>query len=516
MKIENRQLAEGALFTDLYQLTMAQLYFRMGIHECTSQFEYFFRSNPDYGMHQAGYCISAGLECLLDWMQSAIFGKEEITALKTVQDRKGKPLFSIDFLKWLQNKPLTYGISMKAIPEGRVVHPYVPLATVEGNLAMAQILESPLLNQLNYQTLIATKAARIHEVAQGKTVLEFGLRRAQDRAATAGARAALIGGADASSNTGASLALGFQPSGTHGHSMVQAITSLGGSELEAFRAFAELYPNNCVLLVDTYNTLESGIPNAIRVFEEMKRKGFTPLGIRLDSGDLAYLSIQAAKMLNDAGFSEAQIVLSNQMDELTIWQIITQIQSESARYGVEPQQLINRLAYGIGTRLITSSGASALDGVYKLVTVRDKGKWIPTMKISESPEKTLNPGNKSTWRIYDQSGKAISDLIGLVEENPASLNSLQLYHPTDQTKSRLLNRDQVSEVEPLNQEILQDGKVTYLFPSIEDIRKVRQKDTDLLYPGVKRLINPHIYHVSLSQKLWELKQDLMRKTKGDF
>jgi nicotinate phosphoribosyltransferase len=312
------------------------------------------------------------------------------------------------------------------------------------------------------------------------------------------------------------LALGFQPSGTHGHSMVQAITSLGGSELEAFRAFAELYPHNCVLLVDTYNTLESGIPNAIRVFEEMKRKGFTPLGIRLDSGDLAYLSIQAAKMLNDAGFSEAQIVLSNQMDELTIWQIITQIQSESARYGVEPQQLINRLAYGIGTRLITSSGASALDGVYKLVTVRDKGKWIPTMKISESPEKTLNPGNKSTWRIYDQSGKAISDLIGLVEENPASLNSLQLYHPTDQTKSRLLNRDQVSEVEPLNQEILQDGKVTYLFPSIEDIRKVRQKDTDLLYPGVKRLINPHIYHVSLSQKLWELKQDLMRKTKGDF
>jgi nicotinate phosphoribosyltransferase len=181
---------------------------------------------------------------------------------------------------------------------------------------------------------------------------------------------------------------------------------------------------------------------------------------------------------------------------------------------VDPQQLINRLAYGIGTRLITSSGASALDGVYKLVTVKDKGIWIPTMKISESPEKTLNPGNKTIWRIYDPSGKAISDLISLAEENPSDLDVLALHHPTDQSKSRILNRDQVSEVESLNQEILKDGKVIYQFPSIEEIRKIRQKDTDRLYPGVKRLINPHIYHVSLSQKLWELKQNLMQKTKG--
>jgi nicotinate phosphoribosyltransferase len=296
--------------------------------------------------------------------------------------------------------------------------------------------------------------------------------------------------------------------------MVQAITALGGSELDAFREFADLYPHNCILLVDTFNTLESGIPNAIRVFEEMKRKGYSPLGIRLDSGDLAYLSIQAAKMLNDAGFNDVQIVLSNQMDELTIWQIITQIQNEATRYGVDPQQLIGRLAYGIGTRLITSGGASALDGVYKLVTVKDKGKWIPTMKISESPEKTLNPGNKSTWRIYDPTGKAISDLISLAEENPADLDALELHHPTDPTKSRTLNRNQISKVESLNQEILKDGKVIYQFPSIEEIRKIRQKDTDRLYPGVKRLINPHIYHVSLSQKLWELKQNLMQKSKG--
>jgi nicotinate phosphoribosyltransferase len=246
----------------------------------------------------------------------------------------------------------------------------------------------------------------------------------------------------------------------------------------------------------------------------MKRKGFTPIGIRLDSGDLAYLSIQAAKMLNDAGFNEAQIVLSNQMDELTIWQIITQIQNEANRYGVEPQHLINRLTYGIGTRLITSSGASALDGVYKLVTVKDKGRWIPTMKISESSEKTLNPGNKSTWRIYDQSGKAISDLIGLFEEKPDELEMIELHHPTDQTKFRTLNRDQISDVESLNAEILKDGKVIYQFPSIEEIRKIRQKDTERLHPGVKRLINPHIYHVSLSQKLWDLKLNLMQKSKG--
>jgi len=400
-----------------------------------------------------------------------------------------------------------------AIPEGRVIHPQVPIVVVEGNLAMAQLMETSLLNQLNFQTLIATKAARIAEVAQGRTVLEFGLRRAQDRAATAGARAALIGGANASSNTGASLALGFQPSGTHGHSMVQAITALGGSELDAFKAFAELYPNNCILLVDTFNTLESGVPNAIRVFEEMRRKGQRPLGVRLDSGDLAYLSIQTAKLLDAAGFNEVQIVLSNQLDELTIWQILTQIQNEAGRYGVDAHQLINRLVYGIGTRLITSSGASALDGVYKLVSVQNKGAWVPTMKISETPEKTLNPGNKSVWRIYDQSEKAVVDLICLAEEKPDKMEVLFLHHPTDPTKSRTLEAKNISKIEFLHDEIIHDGKIIYSFPTIEQIRAVCQKDTERLYPGVKRLINPHIYHVSLSGNLWKLKNDLAAKVR---
>jgi nicotinate phosphoribosyltransferase len=291
--------------------------------------------------------------------------------------------------------------------------------------------------------------------------------------------------------------------------MVQAIMALGGSEFDAFCSFAEIYPNNCILLVDTINTLESGIPNAIKVFEEMKRKGNIPLGIRLDSGDLAYLSIQAAKMLNDAGFPNTTIVLSNQIDELTIWQIISQIQSEASRYGVDPQQLINRLSYGVGTRMITSSNASALDGVYKLVAVHGKNEWFPTMKISESPEKTLNPGQKNVWRLYDTSSKAIDDMICLKHEKPQTLQKIVLHHPTDQTKQREIDKKDISEIEQILENIIEDGKVIYEFPSIDSIRNKRDQDIDRLYPGVKRLITPHIYHVSLSQKLWELKQKLI-------
>jgi len=292
--------------------------------------------------------------------------------------------------------------------------------------------------------------------------------------------------------------------------MVQAIMALGGDELGAFRAYADLYPDDCLLLVDTINTLESGLPNAIKVFEELKKKGHDPLGIRLDSGDLAYLSIQSAKMLDDAGFSNTTIVLSNQMDELTIWQVITQIQNEAERYGVDPDRLINRIAYGVGTRMITSHGAPALDGVYKLVAVRGKDEsWFPTMKLSETPDKVLNPGRKEIWRIYDNSHKAIADLISLEGEDPSSQDILELHHPSDQTKKRILHKDQISEIEPLMKTILQDGHLSYEFPSITSIRELRQKDTDRLYPGVKRLITPHLYHVSLSKKAWELKQNLI-------
>jgi nicotinate phosphoribosyltransferase len=304
----NRTLAEGILFTDMYELTMAQLYFRAGIHERQGLFEHFFRSYPDYGQHKAGYCINAGLEGFVDWAQAACFGDAEIDYLRSQTNRTGQPVFAEDFLAWLRGNGCFDGITLSAIPEGRVVHPEVPLTVVQGPLAMAQILETALLNKINYQTLIATKAARIRESGRCQPLLEFGMRRAQDLGANAGMRAALIGGADFSSNVGESAVLGFSPKGTQAHSMIQAFVAMGEGELGAFRAYADLYPDDCLLLVDTIHTLESGVPNAIKVFEELKRKGHKPVGIRLDSGDLAYLTIQAAQMLNEAGFPDTQIV----------------------------------------------------------------------------------------------------------------------------------------------------------------------------------------------------------------
>ncbi|HUV90700.1 MAG TPA: nicotinate phosphoribosyltransferase, partial [Anaerolineae bacterium] len=267
MRQSDRLTAEGILFTDQYQLTMAQLYYRMGLHEKRAQFDHFFRTYPDYGAHQAGYCINAGLAWLLDWMQEAHFRDEDLAYLRGQTSRTGGRLFHDDFLAWLRQHGTFDGITLQAIPEGRVVHPTVPLTSVQGPLVMAQILETPLLNHLNYPTLIATKAARIHESGRGRLLLEFGLRRAQEKGANAGARAALIGGADFTSNVGISHVLGYPPKGTHAHSMVQVFMALGEGELAAFRAYAGVYPDECLLLVDTIDTLESGVPNAIRVFE---------------------------------------------------------------------------------------------------------------------------------------------------------------------------------------------------------------------------------------------------------
>lgn len=509
----DRDTAEGILFTDQYQLTMAQLYFRHGLHETPAQFDYFFRDYPDYGVHKAGYCINAGLEWLLDWMLSVRFRKEDIAYLRGQKSRAGKPLFDEDFLKWLEQNGGFHSISMLAIPEGRVVHPNVPLAVVQGPLAMAQILETSLLNHLNYQTLIATKAARIREISHGQLILEFGARRGHDRGVLAGARAALIGGADFTSNVGISHALGLPPKGTHAHSMVQAFIALGLSELDAFRAFAELYPDDCILLVDTIDTLESGVPNAIKVFEELKKKGHQPVGVRLDSGDLAYLSIETAKRLNAAGFADTTIVLSNELDELNIWQIITQIEEEATRHNLDPNQLIKRLAYGVGTRLITSAGDSALGGVYKLVALWQNNQWLPAIKISESTAKTPNPDNKRVWRIYDRRGKATADLIGLHDEQPGEWKTIHLHHPSDATIHRTLDRTQIMEIEPLLTDVLKEGKLIASLPAIQEMREIRQRDIERLDTGVKRLMNPHIYHVSLTQKLWERKQELIESMK---
>ncbi|MBN2304126.1 MAG: nicotinate phosphoribosyltransferase, partial [Anaerolineae bacterium] len=333
MNHTEQQIAEGILFTDFYQLTMAQLYFRMGLHEKHVQFDHFFRDYPNYGSHQAGYCINAGLEWLLNWMQDAHFTPGDIDYLRAQTSRTGKRVFEDDFLAWLGANGTFSGLTLHAIPEGRVVHPNVPLTVVQGPMVQAQLLETALLNQLNYQTLIATKASRMHRSGRGQLLMEFGLRRGHDRGANAGARAALIGGADFTSNVGISRVLGYPPKGTHAHSMVQVFMALGLGELGAFRAYADLYPDDCLLLVDTIDTLQSGIPNAITVFEELRRKGYEPVGIRLDSGDLAHLSIQAARMLDEAGFPDTVIVLSNNLDEMVIWQIITQIRDEAPRQG---------------------------------------------------------------------------------------------------------------------------------------------------------------------------------------
>jgi nicotinate phosphoribosyltransferase len=508
------QTTDGILFTDMYQLTMAQLYFRMGLHEKEVQFDHFFRNYPDYGSHKAGYCITAGLEWLLDWMRSSHFRQHDVDYLRSQVTRTGSRIFKDDFLDWLINHGDFSGLSMYAIPEGRVVHPNVPLTMVIGPLAMAQILETALLNHINYQTLIATKAARIREIGRGQIMLEFGLRRGQGKGANAGARAALIGGADFTSNVGVSAVLGSPPKGTHAHSMVQLFIALGMSELDAFRAYADVYPDDCLLLVDTIDTLGSGMPNAIKVFEELSTRGHKPVGVRLDSGDLAYLSIQAASMLDKAGFTDASIVLSNNLDELVIWQIITQIMQEASRYGVEPDNLINRLVYGVGTRLITSWGEPALGGVYKLVAVCDGGKWLPAIKISESPSKTPNPGHKRVWRVYDQRGNATADLVCLAEEDPTHVDPLVLRHPLEQSKYRSLEPQEISQIEPILVEVLKEGELVYQLPDLEQMRKIRRADIKRLDPGVRRIMYPHIYHVSLSQQLWDLKQNLIHSARA--
>jgi nicotinate phosphoribosyltransferase len=508
----DQTITEGVLFTDQYELVMSQLYFNLGLQDKRVVFDHFFRKYPDYGSHKAGYCINAGLEWFIDWMQNSHFRNEEIEFLKSHKNAKGERLFKDDFLNWLKLNGNFQSLTIRAIPEGRCVHPNEPLTIVEGPLVMAQIIETALLNQLNFQTLIATKASRIKDISRNQPVLEFGARRGQDRGAVAAVRGALIGGADFSSNAGISYVLGYPPKGTHAHSMVQLFLSLGMSELEAFQAFADLYPDDCTLLVDTINTLESGIPNAIKVFEKLRSKGHIPQGIRLDSGDLAYLSVKVVKMLNQAGFTETKVVLSNELDEMNIWQIITQIGEEAQKEGMHPDEIINRLVYGVGTRLVTSEGEAALGGVYKLVAVENNG-WIPVMKISESIEKIPNPGQKELWRIYDTSGKANADLITLKGENPRGLNEIHLIHHSDQSKSRTIKKSSSTEIENLLKVIFKNGKTVYEFPSIEQIRQTRENDLSRLDTGVKRLINPHTYHVSISPAMFEEKQKLQNEMK---
>ena len=305
--------------------------------------------------------------------------------------------------------------------------------------------------------------------------------------------------------------MGIEAKGTHSHAMVQFFMGMGMSEEDAFQSYADLYPDECILLVDTINTLESGIPNAIKVFENLKKKGHKPLGIRLDSGDLAYLSIKAVQALNKAGFEDVKIVLSNELDEINIWQIITQIEEEASQHHLDPDHLIKRLMYGVGTRLITSAGDAALSGVYKLTSIYDDGKWIPTTKFSESLSKSIIPGNKKIWRIYTRSGKANADIMTLDTEIVEDIDTFNLYHPIDLDKSRTIRKTEISHMEPLMERIVANGKLVYDFPTLNSIREKRQQDLACLDPGVKRLIQPHIYHVSLSQPLHQLRQQISKE-----
>ncbi|MBA3533550.1 MAG: nicotinate phosphoribosyltransferase [Ardenticatenales bacterium] len=506
-------LEEGILYTDFYQLTMAQVYFEMGLHEREARFEHFFRSYPNYGAHQAGYCVMAGLQPLVEWMQRVRFGEAEIAALRAQRSPDDNALFQEDFLAWLAEHGDFSKITLEAVPEGRVVHPHIPLSVVTGPLAMAQILETALLNQLNFGTLIATKAARVRESAGEATVMEFGLRRAQGFAANGATRAALIGGADFTSNTGASIRLGLPPRGTHAHALVQATMAMGMSELDAFRQYATRYPDSTVLLVDTVDTLRSGVPNAITIFQELQAQGHKPVGIRLDSGDLAYLSMQSARLLDEAGFPEASIVLSNDLDELIIWQIESQIRQEAARMGVEAESVIRRLVFGVGTKLVTSEGDGALGGVYKLVALRDaEGHWQPAIKISESAEKTPTPGVKRAYRLYDERGVATADLLALADEKLQEQEMLELRHPFGQRR-RVVRREGIT-LEPLHQTILERGVLREEFPSLGALRARRRADIARLDPGVRRLINPHIYHISLTPSLWTLKQQLIEQARA--
>ncbi|MEM7532915.1 MAG: nicotinate phosphoribosyltransferase [Chloroflexota bacterium] len=513
----NTRTNQGILFTDQYQLTMAQLYYRMGLHELTAQFDHFYRRNPDYSepnyAHKAGYCINAGLESLVHWMQQTRFCPVDIEYMRRMQTNTGAQLFANDFLVWLAEHGHFGNISLQAVPEGRVIHPNTPLTVVQGPLAMAQILETALLNYLNYPILVATKAARVAHSAGGNPVLEFGLRRGQEQGANAGTRAALIGGAGFTSNAGVSHSMGIPPEGTHAHSMIQLFMSLGLGELGAFQAYADLYPDDCLLLVDTVDTLGSGVPNAIQVFEKLQRKGHKPVGVRLDSGDLAALSIKTAKLLNDAGFEDVSIVLSSDLDELAILRICEHIAKHATQHGQDADHVINRLVYGVGTRLVTSWGEPALGGVYKIVAVKHGNEWKSAVKISENPIKTPNPGQKRLWRLYDQAGMAMVDLVALVHETPNTATNIVLNNPLDGTTMQTIDRSALGQIELMLQDVFVDGQLIYELPELTSMRSQREADMVRLPAGVKEIESPAPYPVAISPALWQFKSALMNEVK---
>ena len=477
MKRDERNLS---MLTDFYELTMMNGYLEKGMGDTVAVFDVFFRTIPDNG----GFAIFAGLEQLIDYLKNLSFTEEDIDYLRS------KNCFSETFLDYLRK--FKFACDVWSVPEGTPIFPREPIMVIKGPAIQAQFIETVVLLIANHQSLIATKANRIVRAAQGRPVMEFGSRRAQNAdAAVLGARAAYIGGVSATACAMTDRDYGVPAVGTMAHSWVQ----LMGSEYEAFKAYAETYPNNCTLLVDTYNVLKSGIPNAIKVFDEvLKPLGIRPKGVRIDSGDIAYLSVKARKMLDEAGYPDCGIVASNSLDEYIIRDLIIQGAS------------IN--SFGVGENLITAKSDPVFGCVYKLAAVERDGELKPVIKISESVGKITIPDFKTFYRFYSkENGKAVADYIALYNEEALNTEEdIEIFDPQATWKKKVLSN---VEAKQMLVPIFEKGKCVYESPSIKDIRKYCAEQVDTLWEEMKRFEYPHKYYVDLSPKLWKIQNDLL-------
>ena len=473
------------MLCDFYELTMSNGYFKNGFYKRTTYFDVFFRNVPDNG----GFAIAAGLEQVVDYIENLHFSKEDIDFLRS------KKIFDEEFLDYLKDFRFTGDIY--AVPEGTPVFPHEPILTVKAPAIEAQLIETYVLLAINHQSLIATKANRIVRAADGRTVLEFGSRRAQGAdGAVIGARAAYIGGCAGTACTLTDEKYGVPAGGTMAHSWVQMFDT----EYEAFKSYCEIYPEIATLLVDTYNTLKSGIPNAIRAFKEvLLPKGITNCAIRLDSGDISYLSKKARKMLDEAGLTDCKIVASNSLDEYLIRDLVMQ----DAKVDI----------FGVGERLITAKSAPVFGGVYKLVAVEDEnGKIIPKIKISENIAKITNPHHKKLYRFYDkESGKAIADELCIYDEEIDDTKPHTIFDPEAVWKSKTLTGYTAKN---LHITVYKDGKLVYKLPELNEIKQYCAEQIETLWDEVKRFENPHTYYVDLSKRLWNEKSRLLSEAKN--
>ncbi|WP_243166018.1 nicotinate phosphoribosyltransferase [Anaerofilum hominis] len=468
------------MLTDFYEITMAAGYFEEGYEDKTCVFDMFFRRVPDGG----GFAICAGLAQLIESLDNLSFTEEDISYLRSCG------CFGEPFLDYLRS--FRFACSVWAIPEGTPIFPGEPIVTVEGPAIQAQLLETMLLVNMNHQSLIATKANRIVRAAAGRPVAEFGARRAQSYdAAVLGARAAYIGGVASTSCVMAARDFGIPASGTMAHSWVQMFPS----EYEAFKKYAQLYPHGCTLLVDTYNVIKSGVPNAIRVFDEVLGPlGIRPAGVRIDSGDIAYLSKRTRRLLDEAGYPDAGIVASNSLDEYIVRDLILQDAKVSS--------------FGIGENLITSKSDPVFGGVYKLAAVKEGGVYMPKIKVSESVEKLTTPHRKAVWRIYDnETGNAMADYITIFDEPVDTADGITIFDPLETWKVKTITNCTAKNILI---PIYEQGKKVYTSPSLEEIRTFCAGQVATLWDEVKRFEYPHRYYVDLSQRLWDERQRLLK------